>query len=80
MGPPIDHTGGLNRGPKRGSFWLPKVSQNRRDPQWYISTPACRSDLLFYMHSTQSLMETPMHLAPNDLHATRRGDQSKLGP
>ena len=33
MGPPIDHTGGLNWGPKRGSFWLPKVSPNRRYPQ-----------------------------------------------
>ena len=27
MGPPIDHTGKPNRGPKRGSFWLLKTSQ-----------------------------------------------------
>ena len=28
IGPPIDHTGGSNWGPKRGSFWLLEMSQN----------------------------------------------------
>ena len=74
MGPPIDHTGGLSWGPKRGSFWLLKMSQNSGYPQWYISTPARRSDPPFHMRSTGSPTKTPMPLVLNDLHATRRGD------
>ena len=50
------------------------MSQNRGYPQWYISTPAWRSDPPFHMRSTGSPRETPMPLALKDLHATRRGD------
>ena len=74
MGPPIDHTGGSRWGPKRGSFWLLKMSQNPRYPQRYISVPAWRSDPPFHMQSTGSPTEAHMTLAPEDLHATRRGD------
>ena len=28
MGPPTDHMGGQNWGPKKGPFWLLKMSQN----------------------------------------------------
>ena len=52
--------GGQNWSPKKGSFWLLKMSQNRRYSQWYISTPVWRSDSPFYKQSTGSLIETPM--------------------
>ena len=74
MGPPTDHMGGQNWGPKKGLFPLLKMSQRRRYPQWYISTPARRSDRAFHMQSTGSPMETLMHLALKDLHATWCGD------
>ena len=80
MGPPIDHTGGGNWGPKRGSFWLLKMSQNRGYPQRYISTPAGGSDLPFHTQSTRSPGETPMPLALKSFYATRRGDNPNLGP
>ena len=66
--------GGQNWGPKKGSFWLLKVSQNRRYPQWYISTPAWRSYPPFHMRFTGSPTETHMYLALKDLHGPRRGD------
>ena len=74
MGPPIDHLEGGNWGPKMGSFWLLEMSQNLGCSQWYISTPAWRSDPPFHTRSTRSPTMTPMHLALNDLYATRRGD------
>ena len=74
MGPPTDHMGGQNWGPKKGSFWLLKISQNRNYPPWYISTPAQRSDQPFHMRFTGSLTETPSYLALKDLHGPRRGD------
>ena len=60
--------------PKRGSFWLLKMSQNQGYPQWYISTPAWRSDPPCHMLSTKSSTVTHMYLAPKDLHGPRRGD------
>ena len=60
-------------GPKRGSFWLLKLSQNRGYPQWYISTPAWRSDPPFHMQFTGSPTKTDITLALIGLHATRRG-------
>ena len=64
-------TGGGEIGvPKRGSFWLLRMSQNLGYPQWYISTPAWRSDPPFQLRSTRSPTKTPMLLAFKDLHAT----------
>ena len=60
--------GGSNWGPKKGSFWLLKMSQNRGYPQRYISTPAWRSEPPFHMQSTGSPTETHMFLALKDLH------------
>ena len=42
--------------------------------QKYISTPAWRSGPPFHTRSTGSPTETPMSLAPKDLHAPWRGD------
>ena len=70
MGPLIDHTGGWNWGAKRGSFWLLKMSQDRGCHQWYISTPAWRSDPPFHM---------PIHWDSNeDSHVL--GSQGSPGP
>ena len=49
------------------------MSQNRRYPQWYSSTPAWRSDPPFRMRSTGSPTGTHMYLALKDLHDTQRG-------
>ena len=74
MGPPIDHTGAKIGVPKGGHFRLLKISQNRGYPQWYISTPAWRSDLPFHMQSNGSPTGTHMYLALRDLYGSRRGD------
>ena len=66
--------GGQDWGPKKGSFSLLKMSQNGRYPQWYISTPARRSDPPFHMRFTGSPTKTHMYLVPKDLHGPRRGD------
>ena len=66
--------GGVKLGSRKGVIWLLKMSQNPGYPQWYISTPARRSDPPFHMQSTGSPTDTPMHLALKDLHATWRGD------
>ena len=74
MGPPIDDTGGPNWGPKGGSFLLLEMSQDWGCPQWYISTPAWRSDPPFHMQFTRIPTETHMYLALKDLHGPRLGD------
>ena len=60
--------------PKKGSFWLLKMSQNRRYPQWYISTPAWRSDPPYHMPSTGSPTDTHTYLALEKLHDARHDD------
>ena len=70
----MDHMGGQNLGPKKGSFWLLKMSQNRKYPPWYISTPAQRSDSPFHMPFTGSPVKAYMYMAPKDVHGPRRGD------
>ena len=74
MGPPIDHTGGVKLGSQKGVILAAQNEPKPGIPTMYISTPAWRSDPPFHMPSTRGLMETPMHLAPKVLHATRPGD------
>ena len=68
MGPPIDHTGGVKLGSQTGV-----ILATQNEPKFGVS-PMVYLHAGFHMRSTGSPTETPMPLALNDLHATRRGD------
>ena len=74
MGPPIDHTGGRNWGPKRGSFWLLKKSQNSGVlPIVYLHAGLEIGSAIPYAIHQESNGDSHV-LALKDLHATWRGD------